>query len=241
VSANIEGDRHLERVIPFVKNLAPDVICLQEVFEPDLPAILGDGWQTQFLPMTLKPMRSGQWAEHGIAIASRQPVANAVKAYYHQLAPEPVRFDEKDKRSTCWHGVAGFDVGALTVFVTHFTWTPNGVSDANQEKDMAALLNLMGQQKPHILCGDFNIPRAQNSMYSVLAKQYTDHVPARFTGSLDLSLHYAARNPAVAARIGNYMVDYVLSNGSSYRVDNVEMHSGLSDHRLLTADISLAP
>lgn len=37
ISLNIELNKHFERNIPFLKNESADVICLQEVFELDLP------------------------------------------------------------------------------------------------------------------------------------------------------------------------------------------------------------
>src|SRR3989344_3677090 len=38
-SINIEGDKHLDTVIRFLQENSPEVICLQEVFEKDFPAI----------------------------------------------------------------------------------------------------------------------------------------------------------------------------------------------------------
>lgn len=36
ISLNIEGHKHIDRQLPFFEIEAPDVLCLQEVFEPDV-------------------------------------------------------------------------------------------------------------------------------------------------------------------------------------------------------------
>ena len=35
VSTNIEGNRHLDKILPFLQKSKADVICLQEVYLPD--------------------------------------------------------------------------------------------------------------------------------------------------------------------------------------------------------------
>ena len=37
VQLNIEGSKHLDTVIPFLREQRPDVLCLQELWEHDIP------------------------------------------------------------------------------------------------------------------------------------------------------------------------------------------------------------
>ncbi len=245
VSANIEGDLHLDKVSAFLQHQNPDVVCLQEVFQRDVPILLGQDFKGEFLPMCLKVNRSGELAPWGLSIASRRPLQRVRTGYYHRATQDLVAFDEKNKRHTIWQGFAGLqledDGAVVNVITTHFTWTPNGVSDANQDADIVALLGLMRDETPHVLCGDFNIPRRQNELYKTLMQHYTDHVPPEITSSIYVPLHYARHKPNVAERLAQYMVDYILSTPGAYRVETVALHGGISDHYGLTAEINGTP
>jgi endonuclease/exonuclease/phosphatase family metal-dependent hydrolase len=241
LSANIEGDLHLDRIVPFVTGQDPDIVCLQEVFEADLPQILGTGHSVEFLPMMIKTRKSGQPGALGIAIATAHAARPVMREYYYKAAPEIAIYDEKDKRNTISHGVIGIELetpdGPMTVCTTHFTWTPNGLPDVNQQTDLTELLQLLKDQQPHILCGDFNIPRKQNSLYGTLAAHYTDNIPSHIVSSVYLPLHYVRNDPVKNAWMATLMVDYIFSTPDRYRVAKVELHGGVSDHFAFTANI----
>ncbi len=241
VSVNIEGDVHLELIAPFLARQGADIVCLQEVFRDDLQMFFGDASRVEFLPMSLKVNRQGGLADWGIAMATRLPVREAWNTYYYQPATELVPFDERAKRQTVGHGVVGMRLTVasteLTVVTTHFTWTPDGMPDTNQDTDIVALLNMLQPLEPHVLCGDFNIPREQNRHYRELAKRYTDHVPLNVLSSIHVPLHNARHRSGVSEKLGRLMVDYIFSTPDSYGINNVELHGGVSDHLALTATI----
>jgi endonuclease/exonuclease/phosphatase family metal-dependent hydrolase len=241
LSANIEGDLHLDRVVPFVAEQKPAIVCLQEVFEADLPLILGTNSKPGFLPMSIKIRKNGEPDAWGIAIATARSSVPVIREYYYRAPAETAGYDEKAKRKTISHGVIGIEVetedGPVTVCTTHFTWTPDGLPDVNQETDMVKLLQILRGQKPHLLCGDFNIPRKQNRLYGTLAANYTDHVPADIESSIFLPLHYVRNDPVKCAKLATLMVDYIFSSPHSYCVDAVALHGGVSDHFALTAGI----
>lgn len=240
ISANIEGDRHLARIVPFLEQQCADVICLQETFQHDIPHLVGP-MHSLFLPMCLKPDREGAWASWGIAIASRFKALKTHSQYYYQPDPVILPFDEGAKRKTIAHGYVSMRLSIneteMTVATTHFTWTPNGAPDATQELDLRAMLGQLGAMPSHILCGDFNIPRRQNHLYESLISHYTDHIPQDIESSIFVPLHYARRKPGVAEKLAGFMVDYIFSTPDAYSVSNVELHGGLSDHMILTADV----
>lgn len=241
LSFNIEGDLHLDKIGPFLKQQNADVVCLQEVFLDDLPGLLGADYRFHFLPMTLKTRQSGLASAWGTAIAHRLPGELAICDYYHRPTESLVPFSETAKRPTIWHGVVGVQIAsgsaAMNICTTHFTWTPDGAPDANQRGDMANLLALMAREPPHVLSGDFNIPRKQNSLYGTLTQRYTDHVPERFTSSIYLPLHYVRNDPAKCAKLATYMVDYIFSTPGFCRIRDFEMHGGMSDHFGLSAEV----
>jgi endonuclease/exonuclease/phosphatase family metal-dependent hydrolase len=242
VSANIEGDLHLDKVLPFLSRQDADVICLQEVFRDDLATLADAMHTTQFLPMCLKPNRHGLWSEWGLAIASRPEVLETSQFYYHRPDPGMVRFEESAKRQTVAQGALALrlavDAAELTVIATHFTWTPDGAPDDTQTTDMDALLHQLSRFAPHLLCGDFNIPRKQNRLYQNLAARYTDHIPQHVASSIYVPLHYARHKPGVAEKLASFMVDYVFSTPGSCKITNVELHGGISDHMAITAEVA---
>ncbi len=241
VSANIEGDLHLDLVLPFLRKQQPDVICLQEVFGSDIPVLTGPSFQSFFLPMSRKINRSGDLADWGLAIASRLSVQKSFSDYYYCPVSGIVAFDEILKRDTVAQGIAGITLAAngaaVTVVATHFTWTPDGAPNHAQDADIIALLDFVKPLAPHVLCGDFNIPRRQNRHYQTLTAHYTDQVPKDVRSSIYVPLHYARHKPGIAQKLENLMVDYIFSTPGAYRVSNVELHGGISDHYALTAEI----
>jgi endonuclease/exonuclease/phosphatase family metal-dependent hydrolase len=242
ISANIEGDRHRAAVVPFFREQRPNVACIQEVFLHDLPELLGDDVAFEFLPMCLKIDRNGSLSPWGAAVSCRFPIEGVRSAYYHQPTDDLARYDPQNKRQTIRHGILGLRFTAMgkpfNVITTHFTWTPNGEPDVNQDQDITAMLDLLEQEPPHILCGDFNIPRGYNHHYDTLRQRYTDNVPDSISSSIYVPLHYASAKPETAEKLSRFMVDYIFSTPKAYRVENVERHGGLSDHYLFTATIA---
>ncbi|MCD8527023.1 hypothetical protein LRY65_02295 [Candidatus Woesebacteria bacterium] len=110
---------------------------------------------------------------------------------------------------------------------THLTWTPNG---SVTEEQLAAARNMLQHLKKYealILVGDFNAPRGKET-FQLLADTYTDNIPPEATSSLDPELHRAGPLP--------YMVDGVFTT-SGYRVEHISLHTGISDHQGIVADI----
>ena len=60
VSLNIEKDRHLDRIVPFLSEQMPDVFCAQEVYESSIPVIAEalSGAEYVYAPMTGRPKES---------------------------------------------------------------------------------------------------------------------------------------------------------------------------------------
>jgi endonuclease/exonuclease/phosphatase family metal-dependent hydrolase len=247
LTVNVEGDKHLERVKPFIAEENPDIVCLQEAFREDALWLVGTEYQIEFLPMCLKVRRDGSLGHWGIAICTRTPAWKVVRDYYYQPTTTYVPADDTSadtKRKTYWQGVVGVTVddGGLdiTICSTHFTWTPNGASNENQKTDMPRLLAFTDELDPHVLCGDFNVPREQNDVYPLITEKYTDHVPLHYKTSMFVPLHRVKDDPIESKRIGQFMVDYILSTPGAYTVSNVEMRGNVSDHYALVAYIERA-
>ena len=237
VSLNIEKDRHLDRIVPFLSEQMPDVFCAQEVYESSIPVIAEalSGAAYVYAPMTGRPKESPPQMQ-GVAIFSRLPV-KAQSVRYYVGRPDTVP-DSDDNDPLTYNAsnrmVVLCDIekegNLFRIGTTHFTWTPDGEPTDEQRSDMKALLTLFDGAEEFVLAGDFNVSRG-GELFGVLAQRYKDNVPPQYTTSIDGNLHRRGQL--------NRMVDGIFST-PSYTVSDVEMISGVSDHCALVAQISTA-
>jgi len=235
ISLNIEGSRHLELVLPFLKRQMPDVATLQEVNERDVPRVsqaLG-GADYYFIPMS-RLLRDGTFSVFGVGIFSRVRMAGENACYYdgNSASIPDSDFAKTDTYNNNNRVLAICDIekGGATfrISTTHFTWSKDGQPSDPQKTDMRKLLAILESSGEFVLTGDFNAPRG-GEVFSMLADKYKDNVPSHYTTSIDGNLHRAGQL--------NLMVDGIFST-PGYEVSNVQMVSGLSDHGALVATVS---
>jgi endonuclease/exonuclease/phosphatase family metal-dependent hydrolase len=237
VQLNIERDKHLEKVIDFLKSQRPEVFCLQELVQSNIPLLeQASGATCYFTPMHRRVM-NGSKEVLGLGIFSTLPVLLSSAAYYNGSGLPDVLFDPatpQTKRQTEGYAVSWCDIqkdaASFRIATTHFTWTPNGQADSFQREDIQSLLRILKSEGEFVLCGDFNAPRG-GEIFSVLAEQFRDNIPPEYTTSLDGSLHRAG--PL------EYMVDGIFST-PGYTVTNVVRIGGVSDHCAFTASVERA-
>jgi len=236
ISVNIERERHLDKIANFFGDSQPDVVCLQEVTEKGM-AILSDvaQYHSYFSPMSRKQLTEDNW--DGVGILSRYPLINPQTFQYAGTKETPDLFDMTtvlSKRSTQRYLLQIFQVEIaakrFTFGNTHFTWTPDGQADDYQRGDLKNLFYYLQQYEPLVFAGDFNAPRGRE-IFSKFAEKYHDNVPSHYTTSLDENLHRCGYLP--------YMVDGLFST-PEYRVSDVELVFGVSDHAAIKATIDFA-
>ena len=235
-SINVEWSNHLPRVMAFIGAHSPDVVCLQELMAEDLTKLcrrLGYAHHV-FAPMALLPGKSRARA-YGVGILSRFPFAGTEIVHYAGNGSGSDLFDgasiDSKVRTSRYVVAMGTIVrgrDSFTIATTHMPWTPNGSVSEHQRRACERLFALLGQ-RPLILCGDCNAPRG-GEIFSRLAGHWRDNIPAQYTSSLDPDLHRAG--PL------ELMVDGIFST-ADYRVDDVAMHRGVSDHCAITASARL--
>lgn len=238
ISVNIEGDRHFSRLFPFLEAEAPDVVCLQEVFQEDFEEVKRRfGMEGIFMPMTRRPRGNLHTGEvrggpilWGVGIMTRLPIASMSSTYYSGEGEDVPLFE--------WGNVLSYRRVLVSVTVrkeekefhflnTHFTWTPDGLPSDTQRADMERLLDLLSKRGEFVLCGDLNAPRG-GDIFQCLAGVYTDNIPPSITTTIDGSLHRSGELP--------YVVDGLFST-SRYTVEGVEVRRGVSDHCAIIARI----
>lgn len=241
VSVNIERSKHLPLVEAFVEAQQPDVVCIQELMEPDCDLLAAAFGATHhlFAPMSrLTAEYPGM--RYGVGIFSRLPVGSSGMHYYvrtQEALPEidPILYAQdpnKEHRMVLWCD-AEKDGETFRIATTHFTWTPDGSASDTQRRDAASLLAQLGEMGEFVLAGDFNAPRTNRDgtpgeIFGMLAARYRDNIPTAYATSIDGAIHRAGPIPL--------MVDGLFST-PSYRVSDVTLHTGVSDHCAITATV----
>ena len=233
ISLNIEGHKHAEVVLPFLKKESPDVFCLQELYEADAARFASElSMEFYYVPMGL---HNAQNEVHGVGIYSKTQIVRSVQHRYGGAPFATSLFDTTDYETR--HASQCFSLALIetekdgrkySVGTTHFPVTRHGEATDFQREDMRALLQILEGQDEFVLCGDFNAPRG-GEIFSMLVERYKDNVPAEYTSSIDGNLHRAGQLP--------YMVDGMFST-PGYSLSNVRMVSGVSDHCALVAEVT---
>jgi endonuclease/exonuclease/phosphatase family metal-dependent hydrolase len=240
VSLNMEGAKHQDVITSFLDYHQPDVICLQEMPSHYIHTIMTLGYHVTFRPLWTDCELAPDDAV-GVAIASKTTHDAETFWYYGQKqALRP--FDSKNKITTSSFGciistVTSASGETYNIATTHLPVTSDGKSDNDQCIAVDNLLKVLKIKKPHILCGDMNMPRGYNDNYQKFTDIYTDEVPTHYRSSLDRVHHRCANKTDLNAPIFDiYMVDYIFTQ-PPYTATNVRLEFGVSDHAAVLADI----
>lgn len=237
MSLNVERSGHLNRFVPFVRQFAPDVLCLQELMESDVPAIIaGTGFShAHFAAMARNSDRPGE-TPFGVGIFSHTPLQNPMTEVYAGGGDGATLLDRRTPETrvaTTRYVVASatlqFDGFALSLATTHFPWTDNGQPSDFQFVALDRLIALV-TSRPIVLSGDFNAPRG-GPVFDRLATHLADNIPGDVMTTIDPVLHRAGALELV--------VDGLFTS-PHYQASDVALHQSLSDHQAVTATIGPA-
>lgn len=235
ISLNVERTKHMQRVLPFLALHQPDVVCLQELTQSDIPRVKEAAGlvHCHYAPMSVHPLDQQPF---GVGIFSRHTfTARDVIPYGGTGKGELVldRTSPESRLTSCRYIVTRvaiqIDGRAFTIATTHFPWTPDGLERDFQSEALKRLISGLGKSEV-ILTGDFNAPRG-GPIFTELARQWQDNIPAGITTSLDPMLHRAG--PL------ELMVDGLFTT-KHYHAEEVRLLGGLSDHKAVVARVSRA-
>lgn len=234
VQLNIERDKHLDRIFPFLQSINPDVVCVQEVTDHTIPRFEHElGYHSFFVPM-YRRVENGVAFKQGVAVFSKVPFSKTWSQQYGGFVgplPEYVQTDPVTMHRMHKYELAFAEIEKgrtlFRVATTHFPWTAEGSATDFQRQDMHTLLQILSHTGAVVLTGDFNAPRGEE-IFTMLAEQYTDNIPVDILSSIDGTLHKAGPLP--------YMVDGIFSS-PHYLASNVTMHTNVSDHCAFVATI----
>lgn len=235
VTLNIDWNKNLSTVLPFLSSCRADVVCLQEVREEDVRLISEVAGKHHFYVPMCGGKIHGAKGTVGIAIFSRLPIYQKNASYYVGNPTRIVELDEltlESRRETTCRALAFGEVHKGDVMyriaTTHFTWTPDGKADEFQRADLQKMLGILKDKGQYVLCGDFNAPRG-DEIYKTLSQCMKDNIPLGYDTSIDPERH---RIKGLRS-----MVDGVFTT-PQYRISGVAVHFGLSDHAAFEAVVS---
>lgn len=234
ISVNIEGSKHLPEIEELILTEKPDVVCLQELFEVDLPKLQhATGMQGSFSVMTKVSSSNkyeippnGLW---GLGILSKWPFSPVENYFYRgeeDSIPEFVMPNSVNR--LLMHTDVDVEGSIFPIANTHFTWSVGGKVTEEQGYHFQKLRRILAEFDKLILCGDFNTQRGAG-LYEQFASMYQDSLPPEVDTTIDPVLHYAGGLKLV--------VDAVFAS-SHFQVLSARTQDGVSDHKALIVEVA---
>ncbi|MBM0106815.1 endonuclease/exonuclease/phosphatase family protein [Steroidobacter sp. S1-65] len=227
LTLNIEADRHLARVGHMLTEHRPDIVCLQEVLEPDCERLAASGGYEVKYAVSGRVDMPGSECHWGVAVLSRLPVTRQIVSHYSEDASIRLLHKPNDARRVLLVTELEHQGQPYRIATTHFTWTPDGMINDEQKADFIRLQRVLAGYPDYVLCGDFNAPRGAEMFGKFLAElNLIDHLPANVTSTLDPQWH----------RLGNIelVVDTIFST-AHYQAIQTRVLEGISDHKGIMA------
>lgn len=234
ITLNVEGDLHLQTVLPFLESQNAEVVCLQEVFEVDMPLFEKViGAKGVFVPMVnvSEPNKYGQGlrGKRGVAYFTTLEHAPVQAEYFKGDGSVPVFTHPYDNQHAFVFSSVLKDGVEYIIATTHFTWSPDGQLSSEQDRDFISLKKIIERFPDLVLCGDFNAPRGRQ-LFSWFEELLIDNLPAHYVTTLDTAKH---RKGAL-----ELVVDTIFTRGK-YTAKNVFLVDGVSDHMAVVGEVSV--
>lgn len=228
VTLNIEGDKHINRFLPQLKKISPDVICFQEMFEADSEMIARelDMTQYKYVP-TVKVEKENKYGisprgNWGVCLMTKLTVKRWDVFHYSDFTEQKSFHEPNDVVRSVIVSILSYGENEYRVATTHFTWSPGGEATDLQRQDFARLKDVLNQYEDMVLCGDFNAPRGRE-IFNLFETLYHDSVPQEITTTIDPTLHYAGD-------LNLQLVVDTIFTSTHYQVSKVQVLKSLSDH-----------
>ena len=243
--ASKDLDLRFRRLLPALRSLEPDLLCLQEVFLEATRKRIADGLGPAW---TCTEGTAG-----GLLIASRHRIESSAFTAYPVHPDLPLA--ERLARKGFLEAVVATPAGPLRVVTTHLAaeWSQDGARQQQQDVLLAALA--ARTELPLLLAGDLNTAVVSASgptpaWQALVALGFAHAEPPRRRpdGQWAAATPTRVGWPRDRTRFG-WSPDHVLLRGSaavssdllSYSVGLDAPETAVSDHNLLLATVRLAP
>ncbi len=221
LTLNVEEDKHLDLILPYLIDQKFDVICLQEVLQENL-AQLAEAANAEAYYTPLSIINGKVW---GVALLLRldHQVLSTKEQYYKGNSTQIPHFTAETpnavNRATL-SATIEYEGEKYTFTTTHFTWAMGGGTNPDQLTDFPNLIHALNEVGETVLCGDFNAPRGLE-IFTDLATKFKDNIPPEVKTTIDQKLHRVK---------GLQLVVDGMFSSPRYKIKNVEVIDNLSDH-----------
>ncbi len=245
ISLNIELDKHLDLVIPFIQTQRPDILCLQELLEENVPAIakaLGYEHVYQASAYSAHPLYAEQIGKRqGVGIFARKITGSGTGFYLGTGEHISLPFDEyasvvpdvEKERAFIWADIPTAEGSTVRIATAHLPVTERGAATGAQLEAAERLLAALAPLGDIVLCGDMNAPRGQ-ATFDRIAQSYSDRIPPEYTISIDCDIHRSGER--IRQENPSLMVDGLFLS-PAYEASGVRLQNGVSDHMAIVAEI----
>jgi len=239
ISINIECNRHTDRVLDFLKNENPDVVCIQELLEEEFEFYkkeLGLNGVFQIWNYFRSPSYGDLMGKRqGVAIFTKEIIEYGLVFYAGSKENILKNFDEymsdgkfQKNKAFVWADVKNEKGVKFRIITTQLPVTKEGEVTPYQLEVINSMLHHLESFKEFVLCGDMNAPRGHQS-FSLIAEKYQDNIPLEYETSIDQNLH--------KVKGIQFMVDGLFTT-PAYKASNVRLRDGISDHMAIIAEIA---
>ncbi len=221
VTWNVDNQRaHRDEIREKLLALKPDVVCLQEAFDPTFTGLI-PGWDhVDVLGVRIQsrwPMTDAAWFGRDVSREYRPWAACEVRTPVGELVVLDVHFTK-------------FEVGEGIERHTEALATQMALMALRRENQAVVVLRALPPTGPAVVAGDFNLPPAC-AMHRALARRMTDSFAAtRFGFGYTFLLKRL---------LPTWRIDYVWAANGVRPVRTFLDHAYPSDHRPLVADLIL--
>jgi endonuclease/exonuclease/phosphatase family metal-dependent hydrolase len=236
-SCNVEGDKNTLTVRDFLMTYTPDIVCFQEAPQGDVTSLANElDYNFAFRAnVAIKKVMLPHITKDnilGLAILAKNKIEESGQHTYRgdpDKLPLYVHGERNSPRKEILYAVLPHNIKVAT---THFTWSRGGRASKEQREDIEKLVEETKLLGEFIFAGDFNSPRP-GEIYTRLTENFKDNIPPGVETSIDPTLH----------KMGNQLhllVDYIFTT-PSYKVLEVELIEGVSDHKAILAKFQKLP
>jgi len=240
ISLNIEANKHLDHVCDLLRRENADAVFLQEVLEGDVEILTQAAAAAayKYVPLMYVGRRNSALIPYpsvwGMLAMTKYKPERFVMEYYSKKGSDlPELITDPLVPNSPNRAVLGLAISANgkthKLLSTHFTWADKGGYNSEQLRDLENLWKLLDREGEYALCGDFNAPRG-GLIYKKITTKLKDNIPPEIKTTLDNKYHRVKN-------IDPLVVDNIFST-PAYRITDVRVIGGVSDHKAVVADVT---
>jgi endonuclease/exonuclease/phosphatase family metal-dependent hydrolase len=239
---NIWESRNIDRITDFIKDLNPDILCIQEIrgtYRPDAQLDIvkqiesTSGMASHCEIAQTRINQEGAYSQ-GNGVFSKYPIIDKTCRFLQESKPKPV--DASDEGRIYVEAEINADGNPFTIGTTHLSYTNRFMTTKKKKLEVENLLEIVREKKEnYILTGDFN-----SRPYSWTTKQisrYLKHcgpglhentwtvIPFKYKGFIETEL--------------NWRLDYVFASKDIHVSSTKIIKTDLSDHLPILVEFSI--